>query len=117
LSVIFTPDSKCVTSGAALEVRGDARHVLGLGPVVELLHHDRADLAMELLEPLVRDEPLDDLEDAAQRVEIAPHDLFDIWILNLDGDLRAVVHARDVDLTDRRRGDRPALDVREQLLG
>ena len=82
-----------------------------------VLAYARAHLAIQLLEPLIRDEPLDDPKDPAQRVEIAADDLFDVRVLDLDRDLRAIVHARDVDLADRRRCDRLALEVREQLVG
>jgi hypothetical protein len=101
--------------GAALEVRTDRARVLGLRAVIELLENDRANLAIELLESLVRDEPADDAEDAAQREQIAPHDLLDVGVLHLHRDLLAGVEARDVDLTDRCRCDRPRLELRERF--
>ena len=102
---------------AAHEVRGDPRRVARLGLVVELLHHDRADLAIQLVEPLVRHEPLDDVEDPAQRVEVAADDLLDVGVLHLDRDLGAVDQAREVDLPDRGRGERALVELREHLLG
>jgi hypothetical protein len=42
--------------GAADEVRCDRARVVGFGAVVELLEDDRADLAVELVETLIRNE-------------------------------------------------------------
>ena len=55
------------------------------------------------------------VEDAAQRVQVDAHHLFDVRVLNLDRDRLAAVQARPVDLTDRRRRDRLLRELREQL--
>ena len=97
------------------ERRGDALDVVGLAAEVELLQHHGADLAIEPLHALVRDEPRDDAEDAAQRAQIDGDDLLDVGILHLDRDLLARRQARAVHLADRRRGDRPLVELGEQL--
>src|SRR5215510_12175040 len=102
--------------GAALEVGRDPLGVVGLGLVVELVHDDRADLAVQLGQALIGNEPADDPEDPAQGVEVAAHDLLDVGVLDLDRDLGAALQVRHVDLTDRRRGDRPVLEAGEQLV-
>jgi hypothetical protein len=99
------------------EVGGDAIAVVGLGAEVELGQDDRADLAVDVLEALVRHEPLDDAEDALECPQIVADDLLDVGVLDLDRDRLARGQGRAVDLADRRRRDRHPLEGREHRLG
>ena len=68
------------------------------------------------VEPLHRHEPLHDRHDAADGLEIEPHDLVDVAVLHLDRDARPVLELRLVHLAERRAGERAPLEAREELV-
>ena len=130
-SLIFTPSTNVVVStrpGAHLangpreddarvvgEVLRDPLDVVGLEREVELLGQELADLVVVRVQPLHGDEELDDLHDAADRLEIEPHDPVDVAVLHLHADALAVDQLGDVHLPERRARDRLAIE-RAQLL-
>src|SRR5262249_3498054 len=62
-------------------------------------------------------EELYDLQDSTNRREILPSGLVDIAMLDLDGNAPAVAQRGRVDLRQRRRSDRIAIECLEQVLG
>ncbi len=125
-SLIFTPSTNVVvrtrpvqssrtgpgkmTRASLGEVLRDALDVVGLEREVELLRQELADLVVVRVEPLHRHEELDDLHDAADRLQIEPHDPVDVAVLHLHADALAVDELGDVHLPERRARDRLAIE-------
>ena len=98
------------------EVLRDALDVVGLEGEVELLRQELPDLVVVGVEPLHGDEELHDLHDAADRLQIEPHDPVDVAVLHLDADALPVDELGLVHLPERRARDRLALERAELLM-
>ena len=107
----------------AAVVLGELALVRQLGGVVELLAEPLRDLVgegahVEVAE--LRDDALGDLHEREEQLgvrQVVADGVGDAGILHLDRDLGAVVQAGDVDLADRRSGDRCRGELGEELLG
>src|ERR1019366_844401 len=95
------------------EVRGDALDVVGLEREVELLRQELLDLMVVRVEALNGHEELDDLHDAADGLQIQPHDAVDVAVLHFHADALPVDELRHVHLPERGARDRLAIERRE----
>ena len=105
-----------VDEGVAVVGAGEGALVLGLELVVELLEDPLADLAGDRLRVQAGGERLGDPDEDAGVGQVGLERLGDAGVLDLHGDVAAVVQAGAVDLADRGGGGRLAVERREVAL-
>ena len=94
------------------------REVVGLPPVVELVDQRLAELLQQLRQAVAAaglGVLVEQVGEVGEDLHVLAHLLPDAGPLHLDDDLAAVAQRRPVDLAERGRGERRAVEGREDL--